>query len=86
MLATLTAMESLVSNFGFAAQWDYRRDMLGRIVAQREVLVRAATDHQYEYDEAGRLTLHTQGNGAQVLTTSWSYDRNGNRTHETASR
>ncbi|WP_454722916.1 RHS repeat-associated core domain-containing protein [Delftia acidovorans] len=78
MLALLADIQASRSSHGFAAQFDYRRDALGRLAGQGETLVNTRRDHAYRYDSAGRLVEHLV-NGAG---TTWAYDANGNRTHE----
>lgn len=56
----------------------YQRDVLGRITARLSSVSGAIVEDSYQYDAAGRLVSATK-NG---LTTTWSYDANGNRTHE----
>jgi len=58
--------------------YDYQRDPLGRITAQTEQVDGTERQHAYAYDNAGRLTQHTEDG----QPTTWSYDANGNRTHE----
>lgn len=60
------------------AQTTYTRDKLGRITAKSETWTGTSRNESYQYDQAGRLTSATR-NG---VTTTWSYDANGNRTHE----
>ncbi|MEJ8292154.1 RHS repeat-associated core domain-containing protein [Delftia tsuruhatensis] len=78
MLALLAEIQASRSSHGFAAQFDYRRDALGRLTGHGETLVNTRRDHEYRYDSAGRLVEHLV-NGA---STTWTYDANGNRTHE----
>ena len=57
---------------------NYSHDKLGRITTRTENLGGSSFTDSYQYDLAGRLTQITR-NGE---TTTWSYDDNGNRTHE----
>ncbi|MDD3518629.1 MAG: hypothetical protein PHQ14_09785 [Chromatiales bacterium] len=63
------------------ATHSYTRDALGRITSITEVIDGVTTTHSYSYDPAGRLIASTR-NG---VTTTWSYDQNGNRTHRNGS-
>jgi len=56
----------------------YQRDVLGRITERQSNLDGTVVDESYQYDDAGRLVSATR-NG---VTTTWSYDANGNRTHQ----
>ncbi|MEN5178401.1 RHS repeat-associated core domain-containing protein [Comamonas testosteroni] len=78
MNALLNAMLANTSTYGFAAQFDYERDDIGRITAQKEQLIGGQSTYQYSYDNSGRLVSYTK-DGTQ---TTWSFDANGNRTHE----
>jgi RHS repeat-associated protein len=82
ILALLVEIKASRSNWGFAAQFDYQRDALGRLTAQTEKLVTTNRDHQYRYNDAGRLVEHT----VSGASTTWTYDANGNRTHENGQR
>jgi RHS repeat-associated protein len=64
-----------------AATHGYTRDALGRITSITEVIDGVTTTHSYSYDQAGRLIASAR-NG---VTTTWSYDQNGNRTHRNGS-
>jgi RHS repeat-associated protein len=55
----------------------YTRDKLGRIKTKTETILGVATTTSYDYDPAGRLDSETPGG----VTTSYTYDANGNRTH-----
>jgi RHS repeat-associated protein len=54
----------------------YTRDRLGRIQEITEMIDGVTTVHAYGYDLAGRLVTATRAG----VTTSWTYDSNGNRT------
>lgn len=53
------------------------RDSLGRITEKSEILAGDTTTYAYAYDLGGRL-IEVRRNA--VLTQSWTYDANGNRT------
>ncbi|MCP4473433.1 MAG: RHS repeat protein, partial [Gammaproteobacteria bacterium] len=55
----------------------YTRDRLGRIKQKTETIQGVPTTTDYAYDLAGRLDNET----TDGVTTSYSYDSNGNRTH-----
>jgi RHS repeat-associated protein len=58
----------------------YTRDALGRITKKVETTDGATKTFEYGYDLANRLAeVKTDG----VVTASWTYDANGNRTSET---
>ncbi|MFT4724310.1 MAG: RHS repeat-associated protein [Colwellia sp.] len=57
---------------------DYTRDKLGRITQKVETLQGVTTTFDYDYDLLGQLsTVKTN----DVLTSSFNFDDNGNRTH-----
>jgi YD repeat-containing protein len=58
----------------------YMRDALGRITKKVETTDGATKTFEYSYDQANRLA-EVKTNG--VVTASWTYDANGNRTSET---
>ncbi len=58
-------------------QVSYARDKLGRIIQKAELVEGVTNVSDYSYDLAGRLIAENQ-NG---ITTSYTYDSNGNRTH-----
>ncbi|MCP4475942.1 MAG: RHS repeat protein, partial [Gammaproteobacteria bacterium] len=55
----------------------YTRDRLGRIKQKTETIQGVPTTTDYAYDLAGRLENET----TDGVTTSYSYDSNGNRSH-----
>jgi RHS repeat-associated protein len=56
----------------------YERDELGRISRKVDEIQAVDTVSDYVYDDAGRLAEAT----VDGVTTTWTYDPNGNRTHE----
>jgi len=78
VLQLLDELRQANYRYAFPAQFSYQRDPLGRITGQTERVDGTERQHAYTYDDAGRLTQHTQ-NGQP---TTWGYDANGNRTHE----
>lgn len=60
------------------ARFDYAHDHLGRISEITENVLGTTIHHSFQYNEIGRL-VSVERNG---VTTTWSYDANGNRTHE----
>lgn len=62
----------------------YTRDAVGRITQKVETIQGAITTYDYGYDAAGRLTtvVKTPQGGAS-LTSTYSYDSNGNRLAKT---
>lgn len=74
----LNSMLANTSTYGFAAQFDYERDDIGRITSQKEQLIGGQSFYQYSYDNSGRLASYTKDG----IQTTWSFDANGNRTHE----
>lgn len=76
--SVVTGAMELSGNLGEGVyQATYVRDELGRIIQQELQAAGSAELSSYEYDSAGRLISETL-NG---VTTTWSYDANGNRTH-----
>jgi YD repeat-containing protein len=59
----------------------YQRDDLGRITRKTETLEGVESIYEYTYDLAGRLA-EVKKDG--VVTETYSYDQNGNRTNENA--
>jgi RHS repeat-associated protein len=55
----------------------YTRDRIGRVEEITEMIDGVTTLHAYGYDPAGRLVTATRDG----VTTTWTYDSNGNRTH-----
>jgi YD repeat-containing protein len=55
----------------------YVRDKLGRITQKTETIEGSTLTTDYIYDLAGRLISESTGG----VTTSYTYDSNGNRTH-----
>ncbi|MEJ8293000.1 RHS repeat-associated core domain-containing protein [Delftia tsuruhatensis] len=77
-LQGLQDLETANHQYGMPVEFSYERDPLGRIVRQTERVLATQQEHGYEYDPAGRLIAHTRNGSA----TRWTYDANGNRTHE----
>ena len=59
-------------------RFDYSYDKLGRITQKKEIRGGATHTFDYGYDTAGRL-IEVKRDG--VVTSSYGYDANGNRTH-----
>jgi len=72
-LATFDASYTTTSLFNTS----YTRDKLGRITQKVETIAGITATTDYSYDLAGRLISETTG----AITTSYTYDTNGNRTH-----
>jgi len=54
------------------------RDKLGRVVKKTKAIGSEVTVYEYGYDVTGRLVEEKTNN---IVTSSWGYDDNGNRTH-----
>lgn len=65
-------------DIGFAAQFVYEYDAIGRIVSQNEEMLNVPASRKFEYDAAGRISGYIR-DGAR---TTWEYDINGNRIKE----
>ena len=72
-------MDSFDASFGGSSLFNtsYIRDKLGRITQKAETIQGITSTTNYAYDLAGRLQTETT-NG---VTTTYTYDTNGNRTH-----
>ena len=84
--ALLNAIEALLTAsppHSFALQHAYQRDKLGRITGIRSIVRGLPVPAQsFTYTLGGQLQSVTHGEGASATTTGWTYDANGNRTHE----
>jgi RHS repeat-associated protein len=74
-------LNSFSADYAGTGLYNYtlHRDDVGRIIGKTETLGASTTEYQYLYDNDDRLDQVIE-NGASIH--SWSYDANGNRTHE----
>jgi RHS repeat-associated protein len=70
---------SFSTNDSDAYSVDYIRDKLGRIIQKVETIQGITTSFEYSYDLLGQLSA-IKTNGVQAA--SYTFDNNGNRTHE----
>ena len=75
--AEVTAYEAKYSTSSLL-RFEYEHDKLGRITQKRQIQGGVTHTFEYGYDTAGRL-VEVKRDG--VITTSYGYDANGNRTH-----
>ena len=72
-------MDSFDASFNTTSLFNtnYTRDKLGRITQKVEIIEGSTSTTGYIYDLSGRLISETTGG----ITTTYTYDSNGNRTH-----